>query len=68
MSKRKGVMSEEMKYELAHDLGFGAKVEDGDWSDVTTGEVGSMIREAIRRGEQAMAEEAKTNGKAHKNA
>ncbi|WP_425060068.1 hypothetical protein SCACP_07160 [Sporomusa carbonis] len=64
----KGVMSEKMKYELAHDLGFGEKVEDGDWSDVTTGEVGSMVREAIRRGEEAMAKEAKANGEAHQNA
>lgn len=62
------VMSEETKYKLAHDLGFGAKVEDHDWSDVTTGEVGSMVREAIIRGEQAIAEEAKTNGAAHQNA
>ncbi|MDF2535580.1 MAG: hypothetical protein K0R18_1739 [Bacillales bacterium] len=38
------------------------------WSDVTTGEVGSMVREAIKRGEQAIAEEAKTNGAAHQNA
>jgi len=63
----KGVMSEKMKYELANDLGFGDKVADKDWSDVTTGEVGSMVREAIRRGEQAMAEEAKANGAAHQN-
>ncbi|MDF2535575.1 MAG: hypothetical protein K0R18_1734 [Bacillales bacterium] len=35
------------------------------WSDVTTGEVGSMVREAIRRGEQAIADEAKANGEAH---
>ncbi|TWH46785.1 small, acid-soluble spore protein, alpha/beta type [Sporomusa sp. KB1] len=62
------VMSEETKYKLAHDLGFGEKVEDHDWSDVTTGEVGSMVREAIKRGEQAMAEEAKANGVAHQNA
>lgn len=62
------VMSEKTKYELAHDLGFGAKVEDGDWSDVTTGEVGSMVREAIKRGEDAMAKEAKTNGAAHQHA
>lgn len=61
-------MSEEMKYKLAHDLGFGAKVEDGDWSDVTTGEVGAMVREAIKRGEQALAEEARANGRAHQNA
>lgn len=61
------VMSEETKYKLAHDLGFGEKVEDHDWSDVTTGEVGSMVREAIKRGEQAMAEEAKANGEVHQN-
>lgn len=62
------VMSEETKYKLAHDLGFGEKVEDHDWSDVTTGEVGSMVREAIKRGEQAIAEEAKANGEIHQNA
>jgi len=27
-----------------------------------------MVREAIKRGEQAMAEEAKANGMAHQNA
>ncbi|WP_170233069.1 hypothetical protein [Sporomusa termitida] len=31
------------------------------WSDVTTGEVGSMVREAIKRGEDTMAKEAKAN-------
>jgi small acid-soluble spore protein F (minor alpha/beta-type SASP) len=29
---------------------------------VTTGEVGSMVREAIKRGEDALAKEAKANG------
>ena len=62
------VMSDKMKKQLAYDLGFGEKIEDGDWSDVTTGEVGSMVREAIRRGEEAMAEEVRANGKAHQNA
>lgn len=37
------------------------------WSDVTTGEVGSMVREAIKRGEQAMVEEAEKNGNSHQN-
>ncbi len=62
------VMSKQTKDKLAHDLGFGAKVEDGNWDDVTTGEIGSMVREAIKRGEQAVAEEAKANGAAHQNA
>ena len=59
------VMSEETKYQLAHDLGFGEKVEDGNWDDVTTGEVGSMVREAIRRGEEVIAKE---HGQSHQNA
>jgi small acid-soluble spore protein F (minor alpha/beta-type SASP) len=50
----KGVMSEKLKYELAKDLGFGDKVADKDWSDVTTGEVGSMVREAIKRAEKTI--------------
>lgn len=50
------VMSEKMKYQLANDLGFGEKVADHDWSDVTTGEIGSMIREAVKRGEDAMVQ------------
>jgi small acid-soluble spore protein F (minor alpha/beta-type SASP) len=62
------VMSEETKQKLANDLGFGDRTADGDWSDVTTGEVGSMVREAIKRGEQAISEEAKANGETHQNA
>ncbi|MDR3566027.1 MAG: small, acid-soluble spore protein, alpha/beta type [Negativicutes bacterium] len=62
------VMSQKSKDQLAHELGFGEKVEDGDWSDVTTGEVGSMVREAIKRGETAIADEAKANGRVHQNA
>ena len=65
----KGVMSEEAKVKIANDLGFGDKVADGDWSDVTTGEVGSMVREAIKRGNAAVEKDAQVqNGVAHQNA
>lgn len=49
------VMSEKAKYQLANELGFGERAADGDWSDVTTGEIGSMVREAIRRGSESVA-------------
>ena len=42
-------------------------IDTSHWDDVTTGEVGSMVREAIKRGEQAIAEEAKANGAVHQN-
>jgi len=57
------VMSEKTKNQLAHDLGFGDKVEDGDWGDVTTREVGMMVREAIKRGEEAITQENKQTNK-----
>lgn len=62
----KGIMSQETKDQLARDLGFGEKIEDGNWDDVTTGEVGSMVREAIKRGEAALV--AERNGEAHQHA
>ena len=46
MSRGK-VMSEETKLKLADDLGFGDRTADGNWDDVTTGEVGSMVRERL---------------------
>lgn len=51
------VMSERLKQQLANDLGFGEKIEDGDWGDVTTREVGLMVREAIKRAETTLADQ-----------
>ena len=38
------------------------------WDDVITPEIGMMVHEAIRRSEQAMAEEIEENGMAHQDA
>lgn len=53
------VMSDKLKKQLANDLGFGDKIEDGDWGDVTTKEVGMMVREAIKRAESTLANDEK---------
>lgn len=58
MSRRRGVMSDRLKYELADELGFSHKVKDGDWGNITTREAGSLVRAAIKRAEQMMAEQA----------
>ncbi|NLJ74271.1 MAG: alpha/beta-type small acid-soluble spore protein [Firmicutes bacterium] len=57
MSRRRGVMSDRLKYELAQELGFYHKVKDGDWGNITTREAGSLVRAAIRRAEQVLAEQ-----------
>ncbi len=56
MPRRRGVMSERLKYELAQELGFYDRVKDGDWGNITTREAGSMVRAAIERAERMMAE------------
>ncbi|MFF2484428.1 small, acid-soluble spore protein, alpha/beta type [Paenibacillus sp. NPDC058071] len=59
MSRRRSVMSEQLKYELAKDLGFAGKVDKEGWRGITTKEAGNMVKRAIQLAEQAAA--AKTN-------
>lgn len=54
MPRRKGLMSERLKYELAQDLGFYHKVKGGDWGNITTREAGNMVTAAIRRAQEAI--------------
>jgi small acid-soluble spore protein F (minor alpha/beta-type SASP) len=57
MARRRSIMSDRLKYELAQELGFADKVKDGDWGNITTREAGSLVRAAIERAERAVAEE-----------
>ena len=50
---------EELEFALAHELGFGEKINDENWSSVTTGEFDSMVREVIRCGGQIIENEAR---------
>lgn len=52
MARRRGLMSDALKYELAQELGFANKVRNGDWGEVTTREAGSLVRAAIERAER----------------
>ncbi len=51
------LMSEKTKYELARELGFAHKVRNGDWGNITTREAGSLVRAAIMKTEELMAEQ-----------
>lgn len=50
------LMSDQTKYELAEELGFAHKVKDGDWGNITTREAGSLVRAAIAKAEELMAQ------------
>jgi small acid-soluble spore protein F (minor alpha/beta-type SASP) len=55
MSRRRSVMSEQFKAELAKDLGFYETVEREGWGGIRTKDAGNMVKRAIQIAEQAAA-------------
>ncbi len=47
MSRRKGVMSESLKYEIARELGVLDTVSREGWGSVSSRDCGNMVRMAI---------------------
>ncbi len=54
MARRRSVMSESLKYELARDLGFYEKVQREGWGGITTKDAGNMVKRAIQMAENNM--------------
>ncbi|MNF08283.1 Small, acid-soluble spore protein, alpha/beta type [compost metagenome] len=46
-------MSEELKYELAKDLGFYDTVKEEGWGGIKAKDAGNMVKRAIQLAEQA---------------
>ena len=54
MSRRKrGMMSEELKTELAKELGFYETVEREGWGGIRAKDAGNMVKRAIQLAEEA---------------
>ncbi len=51
---RRGVMSEDFKYELAKDLGFYDTVKQEGWGGIRTKDAGNMVKRALQIAEQSM--------------
>lgn len=51
-------MSEELKVELAKELGFYDTVQREGWGGITTRDAGNMVKRAIEIAEQALAEQS----------
>ncbi|AKF93641.1 small, acid-soluble spore protein, alpha/beta type [Brevibacillus laterosporus] len=58
MSRRRGIMSEEFKYELAKELGFYDTVKSEGWGGITTRDAGNMVKRAIEIAEEALARQS----------
>ncbi|MBD2872877.1 small, acid-soluble spore protein, alpha/beta type [Paenibacillus arenilitoris] len=51
--RRRSVMSEQLKYELAKDLGFYNTVQQEGWGGIRAKDAGNMVKRAIELAEQA---------------
>jgi small acid-soluble spore protein F (minor alpha/beta-type SASP) len=50
--RRRGMMSEELKVELAKELGFYETVEKDGWSAIRAQDAGNMVKRAIQIAQQ----------------
>ncbi|MCL1632460.1 alpha/beta-type small acid-soluble spore protein [Sporolactobacillus sp. CPB3-1] len=55
MSRRRGIMSESFKEELAKELGFYDTVKKEGWGGIKARDAGNMVRLAIEKAESATA-------------
>ncbi|MCI1859072.1 MAG: alpha/beta-type small acid-soluble spore protein [Sporolactobacillus sp.] len=60
MSRRKGIMSEAFKLELAKELGFYDTVQREGWGGIRARDAGNMVRRAVEKAQQQMAGSEKT--------
>ncbi|UFU01516.1 alpha/beta-type small acid-soluble spore protein (plasmid) [Radiobacillus kanasensis] len=58
MGRRRGVMSDHLKEEIAKELGFYDTVKQEGWGGIRARDAGNMVKRAIQ-----MAEEQMTRGK-----
>jgi len=57
MGRRRGMMSDSFKEEIAKELGFYDKVQKDGWGGITTREAGNMVKRAIEKAEEQMIRE-----------
>ncbi|WP_153127235.1 small, acid-soluble spore protein, alpha/beta type [Peribacillus tepidiphilus] len=56
MGRRRGVMSERFKEELAKELGFYEVVQKEGWGGITARDAGNMVKRAIQLAQQQLLE------------
>ncbi|GIN14451.1 protein SspF [Shouchella clausii] len=52
MGRRRGIMSDRLKEELAKELGFYDTVQKEGWGGITTRDAGNMVKRAIEIAER----------------
>ncbi|WP_033826370.1 small, acid-soluble spore protein, alpha/beta type [Bacillus andreraoultii] len=54
MGRKRGIMSEEMKVELAKELGFYDVVQKEGWGGIRARDAGNMVKRAIEIAEEQL--------------
>jgi len=54
LARRRGIMSEQLKYEIARELGVDQVVASRGWGDVSSRDCGNMIAKAIEIAERSV--------------
>ncbi|OCA80669.1 protein sspF [Bacillus sp. FJAT-27225] len=57
MARRRGIMSDRFKEELAKDLGFYDVVEREGWGGIRARDAGNMVKRAIELAQQQLIQE-----------
>lgn len=53
--RRRGLMSEQFKNELAKDLGFYDTIQKEGWENIRAKDAGNMVKRAVQIAEQALS-------------
>ncbi|MBD7986049.1 small, acid-soluble spore protein, alpha/beta type [Sporosarcina sp. Sa2YVA2] len=56
MAKRRGIMSEHLKEEIAKELGFYDVVKQEGWGGIKSRDAGNMVKHAIEMAERGVRE------------
>jgi small acid-soluble spore protein F (minor alpha/beta-type SASP) len=59
MGRRRGLMSEGLKEELAKELGFYDTVQKEGWGGIRSKDAGNMVKRAVQMAQEAMANQNK---------
>ncbi len=59
MSKRRSIMSAQLKEEIAKELGFYDTVQKEGWGGIRARDAGNMVKKAIEMAEENMDEKGK---------
>ncbi|RLQ91712.1 small, acid-soluble spore protein, alpha/beta type [Falsibacillus albus] len=55
MARRNGIMSYDLKVELAKELGFYDTVEKEGWGGITSRDAGNMVKRAVELAQQQLS-------------